>query len=105
MNEGQFRALLLQHLKHARDKHPDFVRVLDSRKPESIQAKLKQYRHLYESRHTAYYALVEEVEEIFEALSNGDRAGAIRECFDAIAVLVRLILKLEESNNENSINR
>lgn len=105
MTDQEFSLHLGQHLRHAQEKHQGFVNRLDSRRSFSIQQKLKQYRRLYEIHHTAYYALIEEVEEIFEALDRGKVPEAIYECFDAMAVLRRLVDKLEEKQHENSINR
>lgn len=94
---------ICSHYWHAIDKHPYFA---DALMPAAWQAKgraailLKRARLALEeatASHTVDAVSVQAVEvaEIAEALARRDKAQAIEECYDTIAVLMRLIDAIE----------
>ncbi len=100
---------IARHYCHAKDKHPYFADRLCEfgsfggpceRAAEAARAKLEKWRE-----GLAQYAavgivpaimLVEvEVLELVEALARSDNAAAVEECYDVIAVMLRIIDVLE----------
>lgn len=93
------------HYAHAREKHPYFCdwvapdgRHKDSR--ERVERILNRLRITVERNaktgNLGWDDLLDcEVWEVFDALIRGDKAQAVEECYDAIAVLLRTIDALE----------
>jgi len=95
-----------RHYKHAKEKHPYFCDILRPKFYTKDQAKrrceneLEDCRDLIsemesESRLQWDVLLNCEVWEAHEAIANDDTAAAVEECYDAIAVLMRVIDVLE----------
>ena len=94
-----------EHYEHAKAKHPYFCNsLLPTDRSEEIEdeidlhlrtARLIAERMEEEERLLPQMTLNCEVWEMNEAISNGDTAAAIEECYDAIAVLLRVIDVLE----------
>ena len=97
-------AEITKHYMHAKTKHPYFCDVLLPVKPMNEPEILREItaQHLEKSRKILAdrikvggviwdNVLDCEVWEILDALVNGDTAAAVSECFDAIAVLLRLV--------------
>lgn len=101
MHDDRVRA----HYAHAREKHPYFCDWV-APKETVADIKLKIARHLewYRNRLKAdiergtlgWDNLLDcEMWEVFDALANGDRAHAVEELYDMIAVCLRTIDVLE----------
>lgn len=91
-----------EHYDHAREKHPYFADRLfiDDNDAEEAKRDLESVRILLniERKQGKVYAETLancEVAEICEVLARGDKTAAVEECYDAIAVLLRLIDVLE----------
>lgn len=105
-----------EHYEHAKEKHPYFCNSLlptnmssDEVKDE-IDLHLRTARLVVESMEEEERLLPQmilncEVWEMNEAISNGDTAAAIEECYDAIAVLLRVIDVLEGRQELGDPNR
>ena len=94
-----------QHYAHAREKHPYFCDWVDS---ETTSFKIKQAisdrlalcrerNKLSSERGTLGWDDILDCEmwEVFEALASGDKAHAVEELYDMVAVLLRTIDVLE----------
>ena len=92
-----------QHYAHAIEKHPYFCDWVGTK---NDAAKVKIARRLEELRMTLNDAIERhdlgwdnildcEMWEVFEALANGDKAHAVEELYDMIAVCLRTIDVLE----------
>lgn len=86
------------HYEHAREKHPYFCDDIYLRIPQfdHVGFMLSDYRERIEysmqRRCLAWTDLLGcETYEVLEALQKGDPAAAIAECYDAIAILLRVI--------------
>ena len=93
---------IVEHYCHARSKHPYFADMmfLDENDAELAKRNLGTLRALLsiERKKGELYAetLVNcEVAEICDAIARGDKAHAVEECYDAIAVLLRMVDVLE----------
>lgn len=93
---------IAEHYCHARAKHPYFADLmfLDENDAEDAKRYLGIVRTILniERKKGELYAetLVNcEVAEICEAISRGDNAHAVEECYDAISVLLRMVDVLE----------
>lgn len=95
-----------KHYLHAREKHPYFCDSLFPKSYTKDQAKrrcaieLEDCRNLISEMASAgrlqWDLLLNcEVWEVHEAIANGDTAAAVEECYDAIAVLLRVVDVLE----------
>ena len=95
-----------QHYDHAREKHPYFCDWVEPRDDTSEKAKAKIETILAVIRviikegaekHTLGWddLLNCEVWEVFDALANGDKAQAVEELYDCVAVCLRAIDVLE----------
>ena len=94
-----------EHYDHAREKHPYFCDKLfveSGRSDFKVEAKEK----LYECRKTvdllktagrisSEWLLECEFAEAKEAYANGDMSAAVEECYDAIAIILRVIDVIE----------
>lgn len=109
MARDEISKRIWQHYDHAREKHPQFCHRLlpdwnAAELEEVISANLAKQRDRIErgceyGNLTFREILDCEVSEAEEAMVNGNRAAAIEECYDAIAVLLRTIDVLNGRNN------
>ena len=93
---------MYKHYAHAREKHPYFCdRLLPRTMIENYFAMhLADVRRSLAKRITAGSVIPEtilecEMAEIFEALECGDKAQAVKECYDLAAVALRLVDAIE----------
>lgn len=93
---------IAEHYCHARAKHPYFADLmfLDENDAEDAKRYLGNLRTILniERKKGELYAetLVNcEVAEICDSIARGDNAHAVEECYDAIAVLLRMVDVLE----------
>lgn len=92
-----------EHYDHAREKHPYFADMLflwDDNDVEEAKRYLESVRMILNIEREEGKVCTEtllncEVAEICEAISRGDNIHAIEECYDAIAVLLRMVDVLE----------
>ncbi len=93
-----------EHYRHAKAKHPYFADVIvDFRgnEPKSCSARcLKKAREILRDKikdGCVQAIMVANVEsaEIIEAFARGDKAHAVEECYDLIAVVLRMVDVLE----------
>lgn len=86
------------HYDHAKEKHPVFADILAT----SFPLLSRHYKAYIQARHetgecTPVDVLWGECLEVFEAVQARDKAQAVYECYDCIAVLLRLIDMIEET--------
>lgn len=91
-----------EHYAHAKRKHPHFCDKLSGYDKPFTKKLLEYHRaglsaETIQNRIEANRVLLCEFYEIFDAISDGDKTAAVEECYDAIAVLLRIIDVLEES--------
>lgn len=89
-----------EHYAHAKIKHPHFCDKLSGYDKPFTKKLLEYHRaglsaETIQNRIEANRVLLCEFYEIFDAISDGDKAAAVEECYDAIAVLLRIIDVLE----------
>jgi hypothetical protein len=91
-----------RHYNHAKEKHPYFCdhKVPSTFIKEQIPESLSFYREYLEKQtktNNIHWdaVLTCEMLEIMEAICDNDDAHAVEECYDAIAVLMRVIDVLE----------
>lgn len=96
-------AKVAAHYRHARAKHPHFADTLYfeeecMRFVEESSSFLNIWRTLtepWDNKQDANSFLMCELAEVRDAYARGDRAAAVEECYDAIAVLLRMVDVLE----------
>lgn len=104
MNE-QMVSKIREHYEHAKEKHPYFCDLLEPQLDKAVvssalELELKDIRKEI-AEDIGYQQLIWdtllncEVWEIHEAMVKGDTAHAVEECYDAIAVLLRVVDVLE----------
>lgn len=86
------------HYEHAKEKHPVFADILT----HSENTSAKHYKRLRDEAHAAgdcspIQVFLAEYAEILEAIAVEDKSQAVYECYDCIAVLLRLIDMIEET--------
>ena len=93
---------IAEHYCHARRKHPHFADelFLDGHSKKNADITLADIRDVIEMEKHIHrvlaHALLEcEICEARCAFASGDKAHAVEECYDAIAVLLRMIDVLE----------
>lgn len=93
---------IAEHYCHAKRKHPNFADRLfiDDNDAEEAKRDLENVRMLLniERKQGRVYAETLancEVAEVCDAIARGDKAAAVDECYDAIAVLLRVVDVLE----------
>ena len=93
---------IAEHYCHARRKHPYFADMmfLDENDVEEAKRNLRIVRTLLSVELKVGKICAEtlvdcEVSEICEAISRGHNSHAVEECYDAIAVLLRMVDVLE----------
>ena len=94
---------IVEHYNHAKAKHPyfaDYIALMDN-SPDGAKIELQISRdHLTEAvEHGTVGALDHvlrcEMDEIALAVAQKDNAQAVEECYDAIAVLLRIVDVIE----------
>lgn len=85
-----------EHYAHAKQKHPHFCDKLSGYDKPFTKKLLEYHRaglsaETIQNRIEANRVLLCEFYEIFDAIADGDKAAAVEECYDAIAVLLRII--------------
>lgn len=94
-------AKVAAHYRHARAKHPHFADRLYFNEEfnffaEYAKSQMKALRELVGvGKIDAETVLLCELTEVRDAYARGDRAAAVEECYDAIAVLLRMVDVLE----------
>lgn len=86
------------HYEHAKETHPVFADILAT----SFPLLSRYYKAYIQARHetgecTPVDVLWGECLEVFEAVQARDKSQAVYECYDCIAVLLRLIDMIEET--------
>lgn len=86
------------HYEHAKEKHPVFADVLTHNNNTSA----KRYKQLRDEAHansdcSPLQVFLAEYAEVLEAIAVEDKSQAVYECYDCIAVLLRLIDMIEET--------
>lgn len=91
-----------EHYCHAKRKHPHFAdsMFLYENNAEDAKRDLRILRMILniERKEVKVYAETLancEVAEVCDAIARGDKAAAVEECYDAIAVLLRMVDVLE----------
>lgn len=88
---------ILKHYINAVHKHPKFcTKLLDSDNIRNYVCLDKVSHDCCEMYGSAESVLFEEVAEVLLAISQNDKKHAIYECYDAIAVLLRIVDELEK---------
>lgn len=93
-------ARIQNHYTKATYKHPEFCKdfmVFDTNR-EYYEEVLRRIRNTKRNWPCAETILEEETGEIFEAYVNGRNEHAIDECYDAIAVLIRMVEFIESKD-------
>lgn len=93
---------IAEHYCHAKRKHPYFADRLfiDDNDAEEAKRDLESVRMLLDIERKQGKVYAEtlancEVAEVCDAIARGDKAAAVEECYDAIAVLLRTVDVLE----------
>lgn len=104
--QNKHMARIAAHYAHAKEKHPHFADEVLSDETQGFAADLlsdarKMIACDAESgRVMAEGLLVCELAEVFEAYAAGRRADAIEECYDAVAVLLRMAETIAAENGD-----
>lgn len=90
----------MEHYRHAREKHPYFADSLGEPSDYYSKVRLNHWRTVISMEkqigHVRALTLLQcEIAEIMDAKSRNETAHAIEECYDAMAVLMRMIDVLE----------
>lgn len=97
-------AEIVRHYEHAKEKHPVFADILSEGgfvlAPAHYKAHLRARHEAGEC--TPMDVLWGEYLEVLEAISKKDKTQAVYECYDCIAVLLRLVDMIEEIAQEES---
>lgn len=94
-------AKIAEHYEHAKAKHQYFAdAMLYSNDTSHIKETLSIYRSDLKESIKKNYVWTEqilkcEIYEVYDAWSRGDTAQAVAECYDVIAVLLRMVDVLE----------
>lgn len=88
---------IIEHYEKAKRKHPVFCTAITTRPKDDADTLLGFYRCLADKKKTAEYIALEELYEAITAHIDGDRYNAVEECYDAIAVLIRMIEFMEKN--------
>lgn len=91
------------HYEHAKEKHPVFADILTHNNNTSA----RHYKRLRDEAHAIGYCsplqiFLAEYAEVLEAIDVQDKAQAVYECYDCIAVLLRLVDMIEEIARKES---
>lgn len=86
------------HYDHAKEKHPVFADILTHKTHTSARYyKITRDEALAAGACSPFEILLAEYAEVLDAIDAKDRGQAVYECFDCIAVLLRLIDMIEET--------
>lgn len=103
---------IAEHYCHAKRKHPYFAdsMFLYENNAEDAKRDLRILRMVLnierkEGKVCAEPLLNCEVAEICDAIARGDKAAAVDECYDAIAVLLRMVDVLERRQSLGNPNK
>jgi hypothetical protein len=93
-----------EHYEHAKAKHPHFCDRLSGYDKPFTKRLLEYHRaglsaETIQNRIEANRVLLCEFYEIFDAIADGEKTAAVEECYDAIAVLLRMVDVLEGRQN------
>lgn len=97
----KFLERAMVHYRHARDKHPYFAdRMYEEQDIDMARQSLKTWRTQIQDEIESGNCCAEtllncELCEVAEAYFSGDKAKAVEECYDAIAVILRMVDVLE----------
>lgn len=94
---------IAEHYCHAKRKHPYFADRLflwndnDAEEAKRYLESVRMLLNIERKQGTVYAETLAncEVAEVCDAISRGDKAAAVDECYDAIAVLLRVVDVLE----------
>ncbi len=102
MLRPEVAAKVAEHYEHARRKHPHFADrlFLWEESVEDAGGTLADMRNILAVEKDKHRVLAEtvlncEICEAIHALACGDKANAVAECYDAIAVLLRMVDVIE----------
>lgn len=111
ISTGKFLEKAMAHYVHAREKHPYFADRLsyserigddirDTIRANCADGLLANKRRFIRKMSEAGCLVAEcvldcEIAEVYSALMHGDTAHAIEECYDVIAVIMRMIYVLQ----------
>lgn len=89
-----------EHYEHAKEKHPYFCDIITCLSESGADTHLDIYRPTLEAQINANSVeastvLLCEYQEAIQAYTHGNTAAAVEECYDTIAVLLRIIDVLE----------
>lgn len=96
-------AEIVRHYEHAKETHPVFADILTHNNNTSA----KHYKRLRDEAHangdcSPLQVFLAEYAEVLEAIAVEDKAQAVYECYDCIAVLLRLVDMIEETAQKES---
>lgn len=79
------------HYRHAKEKHPQFADRITNWDADMAAYALRNSRVILEGeKRNAQRILDCEIMEALDAYTRGDHRAAIEECYDAVAVLLRM---------------
>jgi hypothetical protein len=99
--DGAVVGAIERHYRNAKEKHPYFCDRITCLSEAGAEMHLSIHRHSLEVEEKAGDVEVNtllfcEFYEAMQAYTHGDTAAAVEECYDAIAVLLRVVDVLEE---------
>lgn len=97
-------AEIVRHYDRAKRRHPVFADVLTH---TETTTPARHYKRLRDEAHAIGYCsplqiFLAEYAEVLEAIAVEDKAQAVYECYDCIAVLLRLVDMIEETAQKES---
>lgn len=96
-------AEIVRHYEHAKEKHPVFADILTHNNNTSAKYyKMVRDEALAAGACSPFEVLLAEYAEVLEAIAVEDKSQAVYECYDCIAVLLRLIDMIEEIAQKES---
>jgi hypothetical protein len=98
--DGAVVSAIERHYNHAKEKHPYFCDLITSLSEDGADTHLSIYRATLSAEKNADAVetgtiLFCEFYEAMQAYTRGDNTAAVEECYDAIAVLLRVVDVLE----------
>lgn len=103
---GQFKkalvdSLVVQAMRHALNKHPEFCSKITEMSLESVVAILNDFRNRNNYEQVADNVFMEEYYEFLEAYLGGNKVSAVLEIAQALQVLYRTMDVFLDELNEN----
>lgn len=96
-------AEIVRHYEHAKETHPVFADILTHNNNTSAKYyKMVRDEALAAGACSPFEVLLAEYAEVLEAIAVEDKAQAVYECYDCIAVLLRLVDMIEETAQKES---